>query len=343
MTSFCCCLDLYSLSVVLHCECTVSLCWFPISGHEVKCVDDGKIGTIHRITAYGICIKIGHNDDKLSSYRWIDKEEYPMKLTLHFAAQRNVGSYEFAVKKGQKDLSKKISSKQKRQFSYIENFEIPCSALLKGVAGASFLGVYVQRRSDTQCIWGRLKVLKYPVDAKMTVSVQQRNRSIDDMMDILQKTGHEIMEKRRFLKHFGLDSGLSAPWASQIASHPLLFSICRYRRKLIIERLIVELHLFSTEWVQSILKRKNLSWLVENRRISRLHDHYRVYVSQFSITYCEHLYVCNVVLSRGAFDWLTLNKYCFITQCRWLKLKKNTTMRYCLCFLRIFDTNYQFH
>ena len=268
-----------------------------------------KTVKVHRITEYGICIKISGSYSGLSSYRWIYKEDYSMKLTLDFSAQRNVSDYEFAVKKGQKDQSKKISSKQKRKFSKIEDLQIPCSALLKGVAGASFLGVYVQRRSDTQCTWGRLTVIKYPVDIKnrlkMTVSGGPTEISPHNMLDVLQKTDHEIMEKQRFLKHFGLNryaSDNSPQWASQITSNSLLFSLCRYRCRYVVERLIVELQLFSTEWVQSILDQKNeettgkkmLYYLVENRRISRLHDHYRVHKSQFSSTHCSLLYVCTI-------------------------------------------------
>ena len=284
-------------------------CFNTATGHAVKYhYHDNYRYTqnakVHRITAYGICIKISGSYSRLSSYRWIYKKDYSMKLTLDFSSQRNVGNYEFAVKRGQKDQSKKISAKQKRKFSNIEELQIPCSALLKGVAGASFLGVYVQRRSDTQCTWGRLKVIKYPVDIKnrlkLTVSGDPRDISPHNMMDILQKTDHEIMKKRRFLKYFGLDSGLNEQWATQIASNPLLFSLCRYRCRLVVERLIVELQLFSIEWVQSILEqkyerttgKKMLCYLVENGKISRLHDQYRVYQSQFSITYCELLHVC---------------------------------------------------
>ena len=106
----------------------------------------------------------------------------------------------------------------------------------------------------------------------------------------LRDTHFEIRDREQALTTLGLDAERESEWMSIISRHPLIFEVSQYRRKLVIERLIVELKLLNTDWVHLILDRKQdgipmLQWLVEKRLLLRLYDHYSVYMSRFRVIY----------------------------------------------------------
>ena len=277
-------------------------------GQKVTCKDN-SVGKINRITPHGVCVKI--NDSlKMNNFRWFNCEDFPMELTLYLSDQRDLSNYEFAVQEEEVGHSNDISAAMKHSFSELNQFKIPCSSSLDQEAETSFFGVYVRRKPaksenvEDERKWGRLQLIQYPAD---TVFVMESSKTtVDAMLSILQKTRVEVSRTQRttFLNHFDLDSHPNSKWASHITEHPLLFSVTRYRRRLVIERLIVELELWNTEWIHRILEQQRnnkpmLQWLVEERRVSRLHDHYRVFMSKFQIKQNDML---------GVYRWMNVRR-----------------------------------
>ena len=275
-------------------------------GQEVK-VNHDSIGHINRVLADSVCVK--SVKDQISSFQWFVREDYSLKLTLGFSAQGNLSEYDFAIKKGQNDLSMNLRSAPKHKVESMGDFEIPCSLLLRGMA-PTFIGVYVQRKNQDDYKWGRLASIKWsPRMTTVALSnfTEDAHDSIRRMISILQTTCFEIIDRGSFLDQFGLHLDRSREWAPFITKNPHIFAISRYRRRLVIERLIVELNLWSTDWIHRILKERiqdkpMLQWLVEDRRVVQLYDHYRVFFSRFQVMHC------------GLLD------------CRWLRFLRNAKM-----------------
>ena len=107
---------------------------------------------------------------------------------------------------------------------------------------------------------------------------------VDRLMTILMESDFPIRKRKRLLGKLRLRSNRSREWIPLITAHSQLFAVTSYRRRLIIERLIVELELWDLEWIHLILEQQRggksmLKWLVEDRKVTRLYDHYRVFNS----------------------------------------------------------------
>ena len=264
---------------------------------KVKFNDD-SYGKINRIKGNAVCVKVSNENmsymarlrwlddmNDVISFRWMDVVD----LTLSFQYIQNLGKYEFTIMEGQEDQSQHISSSNNYKFRSVDQFEIPCDDMLNG-STSQFIGVYIQRIDDAECKWGRLALIKYPQDdihfhdEPFAMSVQSECASAGDLLKCLQRVSFEIIDRTKFVQKCGMDLDRRSEWMQDITAHPLLFAVTRYRRKLIIERLIVELKLWSTEWIHRILEEKMmdkpmLEWLVEDRKMTKLHDHYRIYKS----------------------------------------------------------------
>ena len=256
-------------------------------GQEVKYNND-SYGKISRIKKNGICVKVVNGD--MICLRWLDAAKYDEDLTLSLRYIRNLDKYEFTAVKGQEDESQNILSSKNYKFGSIDQFGIPCGKMLKNGSCSHFIGVYVQRKDDTDCKWGRLKLIKYPrndmldCDRTLAENMVSPVASTGQLLTMLQRASFEITERTRFLEKCGLELDRCCEWVDDITASSLLFAVSRYRRKLVIERLIVELKLWSTEWIHRILEEKMmdkpmLQWLVEDRKLTKLHDHYRVHKS----------------------------------------------------------------
>ena len=148
--------------------------------------------------------------------------------------------------------------------------------------------------------WVRIKTIRYPPE-HITPSIPGTNYeytndhdAVHRLMMTLKETHFEIRDREQALTTLGLDVERESEWMAVISRHPLLFEVSQYRRKWIIERLIVELQLLSTDWVHLILEREQdgmpmLKWLVESRLVVRLYDHYVVYMSRFRVIYSSLL------------------------------------------------------
>ena len=175
------------------------------------------------------------------------------------------------------------------------------------------IGIYAKPNADGYQ-WILIKTLKCPpvyepFDApKLHQDVEQDNK-VNMLITTIIGRDNEIKNVNfQLLTKFGLSMDSKSEWMSLIAAHPQLFDVTAYRRKLVLERLIVELKLWSTEWIHRILEEKvknkpMLQWLVEDRKVARLHDHYRVYMSRFKV---QH----SALLNR-----------------RWLTFEENTKMQ----------------
>ena len=271
------------------------------TGQAVKCNED-SVGQISRVIEDGVCIKIvdDHEDEDMAHFRWFDGAKYLTELTLNLTSQENLCAYDFAVVETNDNNTTALSTVQKYKFSQINKFEIPYDSRLAHI--------YVRKRDDDECAWGEICTINYP-DPKF-LSMQQHISdgiiSVDDFLKILQKTHFEITDGETFLERCKFNLRQDQEELTKIANHPLLFAVTAYRKRLVIERLIVELNLWATDWIHSILEQKRkdkpmIKWLVEDRKVTKLHDHYRVYTS------------FNVHSSA-------------LLNCRWLKHSKNTKM-----------------
>ena len=245
---------------------------------KVKCFDE-SIGEISRVTANGVCIKMC-NDDMIV-FRWIDRAQYSMKLTLDLDSQKSsLEDYEFAAVEGQDDRSDSLLATAFK-FDNLRKFALPHRSI------GSFVSVYVRRKEKTDRKWGRMALLNLSRNDEVEISTKLLSSTVDMVEQLLLnllKTSIEIIEAHKFYELCGLKLDQCVEWMPIITKHPLLFAVTRYRRKLVIERLIVELKLWSFDWVHRIFEEKlkdkpMIQWLVEERKIVKLRDHYRVFMS----------------------------------------------------------------
>ena len=213
-----------------------------------------------------------------------------MELTLRLENQRASEKYEFAALDLQENDQQTLQSLRGYNFKDIKQFEIPCSDMVNPDNGSLFVEIYVQRPSSEHCKWGKMTSIRYPPEDAPPIPSTSNDVADDvtvsmhDLITTLQKTCDEIIDGARFLEQRGLQLNRRSEWISEITDNPSLFAETRYRRKLVIERLIVELNLWSTDWMHRILEQKKrakpmLQWLVEDRKVAKLHDHYRVFTS----------------------------------------------------------------
>ena len=116
---------------------------------------------------------------------------------------------------------------------------------------------------------------------------------VNRLMTILMESDFPIRKGKPLLRRLKLGSNRLQEWIPLITAHSQLFAVTSYRRRLVIERLIVELELWDLEWIHLILEQRRegmamLKWLVENRKVTRLYDHYRVFNS-LSVHRCSLL------------------------------------------------------
>ena len=150
--------------------------------------------------------------------------------------------------------------------------------------------------------WVRIKTIKYPPDPSpdrrlisgSNTQYTNDQEAVHQLIMALRDTHFEVIDREQAFTTLGLGVERESEWMAIISQHPLLFTVTQYRRKLVIERLIVELKLLSTDWVHLILKRKQdgipmLQWLVERRHVAQLHDHYIAYMSRFDVIYSSLL------------------------------------------------------
>ena len=273
------------------------------TGHKVKCSDNSK-GKINRVFAGKVCVKI--ESDNMCYFRWFERDQFPMELILNLESQSSISSYNygFAVVEGEKDQSLDLNPSKLHNFSSVNDFQISCDEILKKKQKQSFIGVYVRAEDDhgfDEKHWGCLKVIKFPADMVSDSLPNVHGMACDsscveNMLQNLKNCHFEVTDEACYLKHFRLDQKRFSEWMIHITSHSVLFSVTAYRRRLIIERLLVELKLMSVEWIHRILEQKMkdkamIQWLVEDRRLNQLHDHYRVFMSRFKVRRFQHLAV----------------------------------------------------
>ena len=85
-------------------------------GQEVKCNDDSA-GKINRVMEDKVCIKC--ENGKMKSFRWFNRTEYPLDLTLELRAHRYLDDYKFTVVEAQQNVARAANLKnaKKHQFS----------------------------------------------------------------------------------------------------------------------------------------------------------------------------------------------------------------------------------
>ena len=261
-------------------------------GQDVQCSDG--VGIVRRVTAHDICVKFTGNDGMVF-FRWFERVRIPMELTLRFHHEKELKNYYFAVSVDGKDSS----NLSEKEFDDINTFKLSCGSLNINEGDPVF--VYAKPikwkiESNIDYEWACIKKL-YPVsDSHLDDVANLQNSSYDisdkvfHFLSWLRQRETQIKDNNGILERFGLRMTQSDEWMPLIAAHPQLFALSAYRRELLVERLITELNLLSIGMVHRIMKqRKNkksmLEYLVENRKVRRLYDHYRVSTSGFKVNY----------------------------------------------------------
>ena len=157
----------------------------------------------------------------------------------------------------------------------------------------------------------RIKSLRQTMDS-IPVPQSSGHRGYDHSVDCLfswiRQRVTPIKNNEDVLSAFGLQDQTSSRWMPLIVAHPMLFAITARRRQVIIERLVVELDLCSRDLVFRMIPKRYrgkmmLEYLVEDRKLKKLYDYYRVITSGFKVALQSYL------LDR-----------------KWMKFKRNNKM-----------------
>ena len=292
-------------------------------GDVVECKRDSQWiqGVVSRNNADQICVKIG--DNNLFSFQWIERDDIPSKVALVFQQQKDINKYEFILSSTVNDDTQKLSDLKHHSFTDIDEFEIPCSAIRNHQSDVHFIGIYAKPKR-TQLPLIKIRNIEYPSSGTDEfgnivpfATTPDTESMVKRLIMTLKDRDSEIWDNVAFLNFVGLDIDRKSEWMQCITDHSSLFDVTLYRSKLVIERLIVELNLLSTDWIHRILRKKKqdkplLEWFVEDRKVFRLLNHYRVITSKFK-----------------------MEKYSKLLNCSWLKMETNNKIN------DIFDINGQ--
>ena len=196
----------------------------------------------------------------MTSFRWIPTEEMPKQIKLRFHDQREVYDYQFAAMI-ESDASNNFAALKKYQMSDVNRFLMPCRGLSSYQTDTTVIGIYAKPRYG-EYEWVRIKAIKLQSvnESLHTTRVQQEDEdrvtATDKLVAALLGTLFEIRNSKHALRSLGLRAEEKSEWIQFVTPHPLLFQTTAYRRKLVIERLIVEIKLWRTEWIHRILEQK---------------------------------------------------------------------------------------
>lgn len=232
---------------------------------------------------------------KMIHFRWIERSQIPMQLLLTFRYRGELSQFYFAVTVGRRD-TEHVSKEQKYSFSEIEKFEISCKSLRLGTADT--ICVYAKPKKGENS-WIYIGDANQHANADANQLVKPRsllpiNERSHRMLCWMRAYANKIQDKGGVLVRFGLQREQCSEWIPKILDHPLLFAITAHRSRLCIERLVVDLELVSTEMVFHIIGKwwdgkEMLLWLVENRKVKLLYDHYRAFSSGWKSDFRSHL------------------------------------------------------
>ena len=253
---------------------------------------EGENAQICGMTENEICVQI--RDGNVWSFCWIERDEVPLRLTLLFQEQ-NVMKYHFAVTASSTEKVSDLSSAKKYDFKNTDSFSIPYRVAAADQNGSGDIGIYAKSK-EVDCPFARIKTIQIPSDkikSELTLSDEAAvdiNIAVHRLLDALKERDSAVGDPRTLLNGMGMGSEWASECISSITAHPLLFAVTAYRRKLVIERLMVELGLLSLEWIHWILEQKKedkplLKWLVEDRRVRALYPHYLATTSGFKLKY----------------------------------------------------------
>ena len=291
----------------------------PSKTHRLSVGDKVRLddinGEITRMNDNEIFIKTKSDNTKMYAFRWMLKSQALEQITLGFQNEESIKNFEFAAK-NEGDEWSKFSALKSHQFPESNQFLMPRTGLSSFEADTTVIGIYAKPK-QAEYEWVQIKTIEYQLingsfsTPKIHQELQddQNMKSITDRLVMtLLSSNFEIRDSGHALNSLGLQFDEHSEWLSLVALHGSLFDITVYRRKLVIERLIVELKLWCTDWIHRILEQKMkgkpmLQWLVEDRRVSQLYKFYVVYMSRFK------------------------EKYCALLDRRWLRFVQRTTMR----------------
>ena len=240
---------------------------------------NGLVGNICRMTTDEICVKT--RSDGMIEFGWIERLAAPKKITSVFEHQEDLDDYEFTATVNQRDISVDFSTKKKHSFSEMNQFMIPLREMLIENSDVFPIDIYAKPK-NSKSQWNRIKSIDYSFTTSDVVD-HLENPALDDLLMTLK-------ERKMEIKNSALITSLPLNIWSNLTKHPDLFEETAYRRKFVIERLIVEICHLKPDCVRWILDQNKgdkplLQWLVEDRKVYRLFPHYQATMSGFKVCY----------------------------------------------------------
>ena len=260
-----------------------------------------SVGKVCDLNEDQICIEIGKEK------RWIKRNVIAMEITLNFCHQKDIGKYEFILGAGVDEEIPNLPDANKFSFSDTKRIAIPYPSMENQESDVVSIGVYTKPKGiDVPLV--KIKSIEYPPNDSAELVISNTESIVNHLIVTLKQNRTEIRDSAAFLDLFGLHSDDRSKWMSLIMAHSMLFDVTAYRKKVVIERLIVELKLLSNEWLHEILKQTKqnkplLEWLVEDRKMLKLYNHYLVMATK-----------------------ITIHKSSKLLNYSWLSFQKNTKM-----------------
>ena len=139
------------------------------------------------------------------------------------------------------------------------------------------------------------------VDQFLPISTTKTFKNSDDalvnyLMSNIRRWSSEVTDRDRFLHQLGIR--FDPKWIPLIGQNAQLFLRSKFRSRLVITRLAMELDIYSTEWIVFPLKNKNINardveeLMTVEENIDRLLPLFRVMTSKFKVIQSIHLNLC---------------------------------------------------
>ena len=225
-------------------------------------------------------------------FRWYDKPEITGELTLAFRYRKQLRNYKFAA-------GRRVTRNLNYQtFDDIAKFEISCESM--SLSSGDPLFIYAKpagrnyEESDYKGIC--MKSLSFTSDSDLDNvitspdNIATKSQRISRFLNWLRQRASKFEDGSETLQRFGLDRNKWSEWMPSIIAYPALLAVTAYQKRILIERLIVELDLVNPYMVPCTLAmgpngKQLLEYLVEDRKIQKLYDHYRALTSGFRVKY----------------------------------------------------------
>lgn len=164
---------------------------------------------------------------------------------------------------------------------------IPLPEMLTDHSEVFPIDIYAKPK-DSDYQWSRIKSIDYLSVSSDDVEYVKCSE-LEELIITLKQRETEIKNSNLIISNSGLKTFL-IKMSTKSSTQMKLFEVTKYRRKLVVERLIVEVFKLSAQCIQWTLDQKKgdkplLQWLVEDRKLYSLFPHYQAMLSGFRVCY----------------------------------------------------------